>query len=317
MGLRLIRHAAATALVALTALAVAACAATPMNAPISMNEPTSGTEQPVRVQTPHGGTVLDDGSGPELCLGIMLTSYPPQCGGPTLIGWDWSEWEGLYEEASGVRWGDFWVAGAYDRAANTFVVERAEPPLGHVWTAPDGDPLDFGSPCLEPPGGWHVVNPAMTNGETLENALAFAATLDGYAGAWLDQSRNPLHDSEPPAGDDDEARIQYELGMNDPELLVLNISTKADLIETQNALRERWGGMLCVSTAARTEGEMLAIQNSLADVPGLLSSWTEVTHGVVGLDVIFDDGTLQQRLDAEYGPGLVRVSSVLAPWYGD
>ena len=36
-------------------------------------------------------TVLDAGTGPELCLGAVAESYPPQCGGPALEDFDWGD----------------------------------------------------------------------------------------------------------------------------------------------------------------------------------------------------------------------------------
>lgn len=52
--------------------------------PIEM-ELTPGTP------TQFSGSVVDygNGEGPILCLGNIATSNPPQCGGVSLIGWDW------------------------------------------------------------------------------------------------------------------------------------------------------------------------------------------------------------------------------------
>ena len=71
------------------------------------------------------GTVLDDGSGPQLCLGGVAESLPPQCGGIPLVGWDWGAVEGE-ESAAGTTWGDFQVVGTYD---------------GEVFTVTDAGPL--------------------------------------------------------------------------------------------------------------------------------------------------------------------------------
>lgn len=49
------------------------------------------------------GTIIDSGAGPELCLGGVAESLPPQCSGPVIDGLDMSGWS---EEAQGVRWGD-------------------------------------------------------------------------------------------------------------------------------------------------------------------------------------------------------------------
>lgn len=70
------------------------------------------------------GTLLDDGT-PMLCFNVA-TSLPPQCGGPEVVGWDWT---GVpFEEASGVRWADgVALEGTYD--ASSFSIAPAGPPL--------------------------------------------------------------------------------------------------------------------------------------------------------------------------------------------
>jgi hypothetical protein len=48
-------------------------------------------------------TIIDSGDGPELCLGGVMESLPPQCSGPVAEGLNMDGWS---EEASGVRWGE-------------------------------------------------------------------------------------------------------------------------------------------------------------------------------------------------------------------
>lgn len=49
-------------------------------------------------------TILDNGTGAQLCDEVM-ESYPPQCNGTPVIDWSW---EGLpHDEAQGVRWGTY------------------------------------------------------------------------------------------------------------------------------------------------------------------------------------------------------------------
>jgi hypothetical protein len=47
----------------------------------------------------------------ELC-GVIAESYPPQCEGLPVTGWEWDAVE--HEEAEGVRWGSFIVTGMFD-----------------------------------------------------------------------------------------------------------------------------------------------------------------------------------------------------------
>jgi hypothetical protein len=71
------------------------------------------------------GTVLQiDGEATMFCLGAVMESYPPQCNGPQIVGWDWAAVEGA-ETASGVTWGTFAVRGTWDGTALTVT----QPPI--------------------------------------------------------------------------------------------------------------------------------------------------------------------------------------------
>jgi hypothetical protein len=70
------------------------------------------------------GTVLDVDGSPELCLGAVAESYPPQCDGIPLTDWSWSGIEGA-ETAADVTWGAYAVQGEYD--GETFAV--TQPPI--------------------------------------------------------------------------------------------------------------------------------------------------------------------------------------------
>lgn len=60
------------------------------------------------------GTVLQHSpDAAQLCLGAVAESYPPQCGGPEIVGWDWSAVE-QEESASGVTWGAYAIRGWWD-----------------------------------------------------------------------------------------------------------------------------------------------------------------------------------------------------------
>jgi hypothetical protein len=38
-----------------------------------------------------------DTETPEVCLGPVAESYPPQCNGPELVGWEWGDHDGMFE----------------------------------------------------------------------------------------------------------------------------------------------------------------------------------------------------------------------------
>lgn len=60
------------------------------------------------------GTVLQlADAAPQFCLGAIAESYPPQCSGPEVVGWDWEAIQG--SELSGdVTWGSYAVQGTWD-----------------------------------------------------------------------------------------------------------------------------------------------------------------------------------------------------------
>lgn len=253
--------------------------------------------------TEHPVTVLDNGSGAELCLGGVAESYPPQCSGPKLAGWDWSDVTGQYEEASGTRWGSFILTGTYDPAAEVFTPTHVRSGEGYVWPSSDHD---WSSACPEPAGGWRVTDPSKVSSRDLDAAMSLAASLPDYSTAWVDQSPNPAVGQKLPPE-------EVERRMNDPLYTVINIAVTGDVAAAEAKIREVWSGMLCVSRGGRTEAELLEIQTQLAEVRGLLSSYPDARAGVVRADVIFDDGSLQATLDKKFGEGLVVVHSSLKP----
>ena len=72
---------------------------------------SSGVDGPV-YRAP--ATVLQEGSRrPELCVGAIQASLPPQCGGPPIANWDWVLVDDE-ESAGDVTWVDIEVVGRYD-----------------------------------------------------------------------------------------------------------------------------------------------------------------------------------------------------------
>jgi len=103
---------------AASVLLLAGCATT---APAASDQPDAPGAVPVPSdaiaapgQVIGQGTVLQkDGEEPQFCLGGVAESYPPQCGGPEIVGWDWDAVDGE-ESASGVTWGAYALTGTWD-----------------------------------------------------------------------------------------------------------------------------------------------------------------------------------------------------------
>ncbi len=154
----------------------------------------------------------------------------------------------------------------------------------------------FSTPCPEPAGGWRPVDLARTTQMSLDQVAVEANRLDGFADLWWDQSINDSGN---------------EFAMNDPQKLIVNVRVVGDTKAAETALRQVWGGALCVTQAQRTRAELSKIQREVNDTPGMLFS--DAGRDVVDVQVIHDDGSLQRRMDEEYGPGVVRVESALVP----
>ena len=218
-------------------------------------------------------TVLDDGDGPEMCLGAVAASSPPQCSGPALAGFDWGD--AGSEEAGGVRWGSYALTGTFD--GSTFTVGDAIPAaLYDTTAAPEPEPL--AAACDEPT----TTDTAKATPEDLDATLAAASALPSYASAWL-------------TGDD-----------------TVNVAVTDDAEGAEAELRRTWGGKLCVTTVERTDADLNEVNQELQAALGdqLLTSGS-TTPDSLDAQVVFDDGSIQEWADATYGDGLVRVSSAL------
>ena len=269
-----------------TALSLGACSTEDeMRAvdPAGSGEPSSSATAPGAAPTPVPDgpvrtrdlvTVLDPGTGPELCLGAVAESYPPQCGGPAVEGFEWGDVG--FEEASGVRWGSYAVTGTFD---------------GTTFTATDAVPAALYDPMAQPPEealgaaceAPATTDPARTTPEDLDATLAAASALPGYATTWLTGT-------------------------------TINVAVTEDAAGAEETLRETWGGPLCVTTVERTDADLNTVNQQLQAALGdsLLTSGSYAPDSL-DAQVVFDDGTVQEWADATYGEGLVRITSALTP----
>ena len=80
------------ALAVVVAAVIAGCGD---DATVATGGTPGGRDRPYTVTT----TVLESPEhGPQLCLGGVAESLPPQCGGPDIVGWDWESVAGEESE---------------------------------------------------------------------------------------------------------------------------------------------------------------------------------------------------------------------------
>jgi hypothetical protein len=261
-------------------------------------ESSNGTADAARVDHEQRyraiATVLQaDGREPQLCLGFIATSLPPQCGDVPIESWDWDAVSGE-RRRSGVTWGEYSVVGTYDGAAFTVLhVRRAQ---GAEAGSDDRFPIE--TPCDEPAGGWIARDPTRARDADLQAAKRWAESQPDFAGVWIDHIRRSSESAHPGS-------------------FVLNVALTGHLDERSSKLRALWGGPLCVVRYERTYQELRRIHNEIvnraaADVGfQLLWASTDVVYNQVEIGVIVADASAQAGLDRLYGVGVVRVSPVL------
>jgi hypothetical protein len=250
------------------------------------------------------GTVLEDANGPQLCLGAVAESYPPQCSGIPLVAWDWRAVEGE-DSASGTTWGEFHVVGTYD--GQVFTVTNAGPVDRS--TVDVGD-RDFTTPCPEPEGGWVADDPGRAGDEAFGAGAALAQALPGYVALWVDY-----------VGDHTPEELEQLAVEGKPVLQIMNVVVTEDVAGAEAAIREAWGGPLCVTQReGHTARELAEIRRGaerfIQDELGLRFTWS--SEGAVGfaaeVGVVVDPGGAgQAALDERYGPGMVKLFPALTP----
>lgn len=293
----------------LVTLAIAACA-TPPPGTDPIRAASAVATDPVLLTTGHPVTVIDDGRETALCLGGVLQSVPPGCaGGLTLVGWDWDDVPGPYEEANGVRWGDFVVTGTHDSDAEEFTVVSVTDGSDYAWPDPPEDAGLFPTRCAEPPRGWQILDEDTATLDALHAATALAAQLDGYATSWVDNALIP-----PVAEGTDPLDEMHNYAVN-AGLTIINVAVRGDTSAAEDRLREVWGGALCVFSVDYTAAEREALlQEILAEQSDIVTAFTDGMTGRIKVSVAYDDGgALQDALDGRYGTDLVVVNSVLKP----
>jgi hypothetical protein len=234
--------------------------------------------------------------GPQLCLGGMLLSYPPQCGGPDIVGWDWNAAPAT--RAGSTRWGEYVVVGTFDGQRFTLTEPQRVAPPSDRPAAPDPFTIPTTS-CPEPAGGW----------------LPLAAAEAGRDHALTYISRTP-----------DRSAFWFDRGPGRPTS-ILNVRFARDASRHEAELRKAFRGNLCVTQGGRSNAELTTIQSELfaksgplldaagkpLPRPGVLSGSVSESQGVLELQVVLDTGELQRSLEARYGAGTVDVQSALQP----
>jgi hypothetical protein len=255
---------------------MAACAS-----PATLGSSPTPTNSPEQLYE-FNGTVLENAEhGPQLCS-VVLTSYPPQCGGVPVAGWNWTTVEGE-TKVGRIVWGEYRVVGSYDGKVFT-ITEAPSPPRR------SNDPAKIGSACEKPAGGWLRPDPSRTNSEDFNAAAEYAVKQPDAAGLWI---------ADAPAGPDNEQDFSHA---------VLNAGFTGSIERHETEIRKLWGGGLCLVKRDRTLVELERISNEAQSHAGsigltvTISDANEVTWSV-DLGVFWADADAQKRM-SDHFPGV-------------
>jgi hypothetical protein len=281
-------------LLAAIALLLAGCAASDPGGDVPAR---SAAAQERRYQAT--ATVLESPDhGPELCLGIVLASFPPQCGGLPIPNWRWDQVEGE-QTAAGTTWGRYQLVGTYDGAS--FTVIRADPaPAASRPSAQERFKDEPKPACPEPEGGWALPDPTRRSERYLEPVDRLARAAPDFAGLWISYLA--------PMGDN---------VAEDPGEFVLNVAFTGDLARHEAELRSRWGGRLCVTRQQRSYRQLLGIQRELQGEVGadlglrVLGTGLRESANAVTLMVVVLEERAREALEARYGVGAVQAEAKL------
>lgn len=269
--------------------------------------PTVPAPDPGQLYEADGILLEDAGHGPELCLGAVLLSLPPQCGGVPLANWDWNAVDGK-QSGSGTTWGEFHVVGTYDDGILTVTeVGPADPDGLEIG---QGTVRSFATSCPEPAGGWPAAEWGVAMEEDFAAGASIARARPDHVALWVDY-----------AGDLTPEEVDQMMVEGEPVAKIMNVVVTGDVAETEAAIRKVWRGPLCVvQHEGRTQKELAAIraeaERFIQEELGLETTWS--SEGDVGLaaevGVVIDvDGAGQAALDERYGPGLVKLFPGLRP----
>lgn len=269
--------------------------------------PTVPAPDPGQLYEADGIVLEDAGHGPELCLGGVLLSLPPQCGGVPLANWDWNAVDGK-QSGSGTTWGEFHVVGTYDDGILTVTeVGPADPDGLEIG---QGTVRSFATSCPEPAGGWPAAEWGVAMEEDFAAGASIARARPDHVALWVDY-----------AGDLTPEEVDRMMVEGEPVAKIMNVVVTGDVAETEAAIRKVWRGPLCVvQHEGRTQKELAAIraeaERFIQEQLGLETTWS--SEGDVGLaaevGVVIDvDGAGQAALDERYGPGMVKLFPGLRP----
>jgi hypothetical protein len=238
----------------------------------------------------------DSTHGPELCIYIVAAAVKrgsSDCAGPPITNWDWTKAPNP-QRASGTTSGVYHVVGTYDGKVFTLT----QPPIpGHE---PRPTVENQPAPCPTPEGGWHATD---TNHIGLGDFQALQAAAQGapdFAGLWMSSTS-----ASAPVNDFQHSQVTV-------------VAYTGNIAVHRAELAALWGGPTCVVQRPHSYAQLQATTTRLLDEEKQLgiqiqSVGPNEVDNAVRVEVIAATDATQRAIDRRFGPGLVKVSSLMKP----
>jgi hypothetical protein len=232
-------------------------------------------------------TILESSAhGPELCLGGVLTSLPPQCGGMPITNWDWDAVDDE-ESLHGTTWVDAYVRGTSD--GKIFSLTR---PPGRPRRSRE-DTSRFDPACARPDavdtsdGGAAWEEASQRDGGTFSD-------IPGLIAIWVtDRPRD------------------------DPPVFVANLVVRPGrAADVRTRVRRHYRGALCIverdqRTIDQLEADFARIDDILTAT--FLTADIDERTGVIRVELAIVDERSQREVDEAFGKGVVVLTGQLEP----
>jgi hypothetical protein len=237
-------------------------------------------------------TVMENAlHGPQLCYRpeLFVGGRPRVCGGPDIVGWDWSKVKSQTEKKQRTRFGDYLLTGTWD-GTRFSLTEPAKP--GDAKRKTKSPDYDFTPPCTAPVGGWKSVDPKKATSKEYERAFQRVEKGAGFAGGWIFE-------------------LPVKKGAAPHTLLVMRFT--GNLPAHEREIRKTWGGPLCLTTAERSQAELRQVSEKLGTLPNLVSVGTDVVRNAAQAQLLVVTSDIQRDVNRRFGAGVVHLRGLMQP----
>lgn len=155
------------------------------------------------------------------------------------------------------------------------------------------------APCPAPPGGWHATNTSRIGFGDFQAFQDAAQGAPDFTGLWVSDTS-----SSAPVNDFQHTQVTI-------------VGFTGNIAVHEQQLAALWGGPVCVVQQPHTYAELQGMTTLLVNAKDLgvqfISAGPYEVDNVVRFEVVAATPETQRDIDRRFGPGLVKVVSLMKP----